>query len=120
MQPRVKTVDLGCQIVYGIQVLPIGDPYIEIAEKGMEAVTAVGVAGTFLVDTLPIRKSLFIVNFSRVYISHSSSETCSRMDSRSELSTESTHLARSNHSNAYSAICICEESACESICSSAC
>jgi len=42
------------QIVYGIQILPTNDPYIETAEKAVAALAEV-TPGAFLVDTLPIR-----------------------------------------------------------------
>ena len=43
--------------MYGLEVLPNGDPYITTAEKAMAGVTAAGTPGPFLVDTLPIRAS---------------------------------------------------------------
>ncbi|KAF8513886.1 cytochrome P450 [Gautieria morchelliformis] len=42
------------EVIYGIKVLPIGDPYIRIAEQAMEAVSELLNPGSFLVDTLPI------------------------------------------------------------------
>ena len=43
------------QIVYGIKVLPKGDPYLSTAEKALAALTFAGIPGSFLVDVLPIR-----------------------------------------------------------------
>jgi hypothetical protein len=50
--------------VYGIKVRPTGDPYIETAEKALTAMAEAGTPGAFLVDSFPIRASLFI------YIAH--------------------------------------------------
>lgn len=44
------TMDIG----YGIDVLPENDPYIEIAEQGIESVTESAIPGHFLVDLIPI------------------------------------------------------------------
>jgi hypothetical protein len=43
-------------IVYGIEVLPKGDPYIATAEKGVETIAAGALPGAFLVDTIPALK----------------------------------------------------------------
>ncbi|KAJ7722349.1 cytochrome P450 [Mycena metata] len=40
-------------VAYGIEVLPVDDPYIMMAEEGVKAAEAV-IAGRFLVDTFPI------------------------------------------------------------------
>jgi hypothetical protein len=48
------------QIVYGIEVQSMGDPYIETAEKAMKGLGEAGLPGTFFVDILPIRAFLFI------------------------------------------------------------
>ena len=45
---------INIQIVYGIKVLPNGDPYIATAEKAAASLTLVAVPGAFLVNTLPI------------------------------------------------------------------
>jgi hypothetical protein len=42
------------QVVYGIEVLPTGDPYIETAERAMTAAAAAVSHGTFFVDIFPI------------------------------------------------------------------
>lgn len=42
--------------IYGIEVRPENDPYIEAAEKHMAAQSVATVPGTFLVDFLPICK----------------------------------------------------------------
>jgi hypothetical protein len=52
--------------VYGIRILPTGDPYIETAEKALAAITEAGNPGTFLVDTFPICASIS----SRVPVKH--------------------------------------------------
>ncbi|KAF8513884.1 cytochrome P450 [Gautieria morchelliformis] len=44
------------EIIYGIDVLPTGDPYIQLAEDAMAAASSAAIPGTFLVDTLPILK----------------------------------------------------------------
>ena len=43
------------EITYGLQVLPKDDPYITAAHKAMYTAVVAGIAGTFLVDSLPIR-----------------------------------------------------------------
>jgi hypothetical protein len=43
-------------MTYGINVLPYNDPYIKIAEQAAEAIIELLVAGTFLVDIIPILK----------------------------------------------------------------
>jgi hypothetical protein len=40
-------------VVYGIDVLPEGDPYIAMAEKCIQSASVAAVPGTFLVDTFP-------------------------------------------------------------------
>ena len=42
------------QVVYGINVLPKDDPYIETAEKALAGLNIAGNPGAFLVDVLPI------------------------------------------------------------------
>lgn len=42
---------------YGIKVEDKDDPYIDIAERGLHALNAGVNAGTFLVNSIPIRKS---------------------------------------------------------------
>jgi hypothetical protein len=42
------------QIVYGIKVLPKGDPYITLAEEALSTLSKAGNPGVFLVDTAPI------------------------------------------------------------------
>ncbi|KAF8884168.1 cytochrome P450 [Infundibulicybe gibba] len=43
-------------VAYGIKVEDTNDPYITTAEEAFEGMAAAGVAGTFLVDLLPILK----------------------------------------------------------------
>jgi len=43
-------------VVYGIQVTSMDDPYITIAEKVLLLFTSAMLPGTFLVDMLPFRK----------------------------------------------------------------
>ena len=52
----IKIFAARYKIVYGIQVLPTNDPYIETAEKAVAALAEV-TPGAFLVDTFPIRGS---------------------------------------------------------------
>jgi hypothetical protein len=43
------------QIIYGIKVLPAGDPYIKLAEDALAAVGSIPAnPGSYLVDTVPI------------------------------------------------------------------
>lgn len=42
-------------VVYGIQVTGITDPYITIAEKSLEMISAAMLPGAYLVDLLPLR-----------------------------------------------------------------
>ncbi|KAF8592280.1 cytochrome P450 [Ramaria rubella] len=44
------------EIIYGIKVLPSGDPYLKLAEETFAAVAQATNPGSFLVDTLPILK----------------------------------------------------------------
>lgn len=43
-------------VAYGIEVLPVGDPYILTAEASFANVTQVCVPGAYMVDMLPILK----------------------------------------------------------------
>ena len=43
-------------MTYGISVLRYNDPYIKIAEEAIEALAELLIAGTFLVDIIPILK----------------------------------------------------------------
>jgi hypothetical protein len=43
-------------MTYGINVRPYDDPHIAIAEEAIEALSELVIAGTFLVDVLPILK----------------------------------------------------------------
>ncbi|CAA7268859.1 unnamed protein product [Cyclocybe aegerita] len=43
-------------ITYGLDVQPENDPYIEIAEKGVQILMQAGVPGAFLVDGIPLLK----------------------------------------------------------------
>lgn len=45
---------LVMDIVYGIDVQPEDDPYIDIAEKAMAGAAEASTPGAFLVDFLPI------------------------------------------------------------------
>jgi hypothetical protein len=44
------------KIGYGIAVQESDDPYISIAEEALSGVTAAGIPGAFLVDSIPILK----------------------------------------------------------------
>jgi hypothetical protein len=72
--------------MYGIEVQPTGDPYIEIAEKATKTIAKAGIPGTFLVDILPIRASLIIHSAREIQISLFDSEICTRVDARGGLS----------------------------------
>ena len=62
MEVRHIQIFLSCdlssqyQVLYGIQVLPTNDFYIQIAEECLKA-GAAGNPGTFLVDVIPMRLS---------------------------------------------------------------
>lgn len=43
-------------VAYGLDVQPHDDPYIKVAEHGVEGFSIAAVPGTFLVDALPILK----------------------------------------------------------------
>ncbi|KAJ7862183.1 cytochrome P450 [Mycena leptocephala] len=43
-------------VAYGIDALPVNDPYISLAAKSVESVSNAAVPGRFLVDSLPILK----------------------------------------------------------------
>ena len=43
-------------MTYGINIRPYDDPLIAIAEEAVEAMSELMIAGTFLVDILPILK----------------------------------------------------------------
>ena len=40
---------------YGIDILPDHDPYIQIAEESLQALSAATNAGAYLVDSIPFR-----------------------------------------------------------------
>lgn len=43
-------------VSYGLDVQPENDPYIATAEKALHAMSMAGNAGSFLVDTVPMRE----------------------------------------------------------------
>ncbi|KAJ7719640.1 cytochrome P450 [Mycena metata] len=43
-------------VAYGIDVLPVNDPYVALAEEAAESVASAAVPGRFLVDSIPILK----------------------------------------------------------------
>lgn len=43
-------------VIYGIDILPTNDPYVEAAEKGIASVSEAAKPGTFLIDFFPWRK----------------------------------------------------------------
>jgi hypothetical protein len=43
-------------MTYGINIRPYDDPFIAIAEEAVEAMRELMIAGTFLVDVLPVLK----------------------------------------------------------------
>lgn len=42
-------------VAYGLEVKPKDDPYVATAEKALHAMAMAGNAGSFLVDSIPIR-----------------------------------------------------------------
>lgn len=65
-------------VIYGIQVLPSDDPYIEIAEKAMLSVGEALIPGTFFVDFLPIRKDMYCFSFNCLSDNHFGSDSSIR------------------------------------------
>ena len=53
--------------MYGIRIRPKDDPYIQVAQKALEGISAAGSPGTFLVDTIPMCESLTIIFFYMIY-----------------------------------------------------
>lgn len=47
-------------MTYGIETLPEGDPYIELAERAMSTLGEVSVPGAYLVDFFPVCTSHFL------------------------------------------------------------
>jgi hypothetical protein len=47
------TGELVMSITYGIAVKSTNDPYINVAEKGMQGVVEAAIPGSFLVDMIP-------------------------------------------------------------------
>lgn len=43
-------------IAYGLQILPNDDPYVHVAERGLQSLAGAVVPGAFLVDSIPILK----------------------------------------------------------------
>lgn len=41
-------------VAYGIDVLPVNDPFIDTAEKAISGLSEAGVTGAYLVDVLPL------------------------------------------------------------------
>ncbi|KAJ6452467.1 cytochrome P450 [Mycena sanguinolenta] len=48
--------DIIMAIAYGIEVLPSNDPYVKLAHEAVYTLSAAGVPGKYLVDSLPILK----------------------------------------------------------------
>ena len=48
------------RVAYGIDIKTHDDPYVEIGEKSLQALSAATSAGSYLVDALPFRKFLHI------------------------------------------------------------
>ena len=54
---------------YGIKVQDEDDPYVDIAERGLQALNAGVNAGSFLVETIPICRNIFLSSSSVSLIS---------------------------------------------------
>jgi hypothetical protein len=106
------------QIVYGIKALPTGDPFIEAAEKAMEALSFAENPGTFLVDLLPFCESVLLWII-REY-SFVSSKVCTGMDAGGRFSKEGSCMERRSHGNGGSTVQSCEGSPREYMCFPAC
>ncbi|KAJ7805524.1 cytochrome P450 [Mycena olivaceomarginata] len=55
---RQMTGELIISVAYGIDTLPVNDPYIALAEKSVKAFSDASVPGRFLVESFPILKYL--------------------------------------------------------------
>ncbi|KAJ7776522.1 cytochrome P450 [Mycena maculata] len=53
---RQMTGEVILSVAYGIDVLPVDDPYLALAEKGVKSLSDASVTGRFLVDSIPILK----------------------------------------------------------------
>ena len=47
---------MALSLAYGIQIKPIDDPFIDLAESAMNSATTAASVGAFLVDVIPILK----------------------------------------------------------------
>jgi len=79
------------EVVYGIKVLPHDDPYIQIAEEMLNAVSEAAKPGAFLVDTFPIRDNPFPLAWHLPDVL--GSQTCSRVDAWSGFQEENSVMA---------------------------
>lgn len=47
-------------VAYGLEVKPKNDPYVATAERALHAMAMAGNAGSFLVDSIPLRTSTHV------------------------------------------------------------
>ena len=77
---------------------PKNDHYITTAETAMFGMTVAGNSGTFLVDTIPMCRSLFLrISEGTINVQCRHSEVCSYLDAWSELPQVSKRLASGNY-----------------------
>lgn len=106
--------DRAAQVVYGIKVLPKGDPYIKAAEEALAAIKEAGNPGTFLVDILPICAYLRVTFIVCQSVSLCNSKVRSRVDAGGWLSKESPCMAEANHRSLCCAFHRCKGRPCKS------
>ncbi|KAJ7142219.1 cytochrome P450 [Mycena epipterygia] len=53
---RRMAAEIVISVAYGIDVLPVNDPYIAVAQKAVHAGEQVAIPGRFLVDSIPLLK----------------------------------------------------------------
>ncbi|KAJ7142241.1 cytochrome P450 [Mycena epipterygia] len=53
---RRMAAEIIISVAYGIDVLPVNDPYIAVAEKAVHAGVQASIPGRFLVDSIPLLK----------------------------------------------------------------
>lgn len=89
-------------IAYGIDVLPVGDPYIDTAEKALASVSIATMPGAFLVDLIPARTSSNMLLFSCGAHSFGDvrSQVCPFMAPRGWIQAESQSMESANDDHA--------------------
>ena len=101
--------DLSFQVMYGMKVLPKGDPYIETAENLVTIGSGLRNSMVFLVDALPFCQPRSFYPASQQLTHRSVSEICSLVDARRRLSEKSTQSTYPKHGGKGSTIHGCEE-----------